>query len=252
LCPCLALPLGRLVFACLALPSLVLSCIVLSYLVLGLSCLAFFVPSSCRRRCVSCRVVSCSLSCSDRAMASRTFSYLMNQREREREKRKEDDREKELERQRQIERFHEALSVKSFTIGRKLGKGEFSDVYFATHNRTGHSYALKCIDKANLSSRVFEGLRQEIVFLGKCAHPHIIQLHGYFEQVGHLMPMLPLEESSLCLLSSLAFCLLSCLLSCCVSCLCLLSRVHVSLFCPLSFIHAYLFVPLERTRKSTL
>jgi len=64
-----------------------------------------------------------------------------------------------------------------YKIGDELGRGRFSVVKSAVHNKEKVSYAVKVVDNKSLSDdENLEALETEIAILRKLDHPHIVQL----------------------------------------------------------------------------
>jgi calcium/calmodulin-dependent protein kinase I len=69
---------------------------------------------------------------------------------------------------------------KVYETGKLLGEGAFSKVKEATNKETRIAYAVKIINKRNLSPDDAKGLKQEISILQEIDHPNIIKLHDIF------------------------------------------------------------------------
>jgi serine/threonine protein kinase len=71
-----------------------------------------------------------------------------------------------------------------YTITKELGTGAFSTVKLATKKATGEVFAVKIVNKKNLTPKDVDSLLTEIEILGKLDHPHIIKLYESIEE-GH-------------------------------------------------------------------
>lgn len=67
-----------------------------------------------------------------------------------------------------------------YTLGKVLGKGNFSVVRQATHKTDGNTVAVKCIDPASLDKADQEALVIEIDVLKNLDCPNIIKLHDVY------------------------------------------------------------------------
>ncbi|KAI7732716.1 hypothetical protein M8C21_001894 [Ambrosia artemisiifolia] len=70
-----------------------------------------------------------------------------------------------------------------YTLGQKLGQGQFGTTYLCTENSTGIDYACKSISKRKLISREdVEDVRREIQIMHHLSgHPHIVSIKGAYE-----------------------------------------------------------------------
>ena len=64
----------------------------------------------------------------------------------------------------------------------QLGEGAFSKVKEATERKNKQVYAVKIVDKRNLTPDDAKGLQQEISILQEIDHPNIIKLHDIFTE----------------------------------------------------------------------
>ncbi|CAG8795721.1 189_t:CDS:2, partial [Dentiscutata erythropus] len=74
------------------------------------------------------------------------------------------------------------MSLKSFDIGRGIGKGQFGRVYIAREKMSGYIVALKVLSiheliKANAERQ----LRREVEIQANLRHPNILRLLGHFQ-----------------------------------------------------------------------
>ena len=70
----------------------------------------------------------------------------------------------------------------SYTLGKELGKGNYSTVRLAVSKKTNEECAVKCIQKKKLTPEDDEALKIEVAILAEVEHPSIIKLHGFFEE----------------------------------------------------------------------
>ncbi|XP_038706938.1 CBL-interacting serine/threonine-protein kinase 11 [Tripterygium wilfordii] len=65
-----------------------------------------------------------------------------------------------------------------YDVGKLLGCGAFAKVYHARDVRTGHSVAVKVINKKKLSTpSLISNIKREISIMRRLNHPHIVKLH---------------------------------------------------------------------------
>jgi len=80
------------------------------------------------------------------------------------------------------------------TIGKMIGSGAFSQVFYATSKADNKPYAIKAISKSRIEPEELKNLRREIDILRKLSHPHIIQLIQVFETPANLSLVLEYVE----------------------------------------------------------
>jgi serine/threonine protein kinase len=68
-----------------------------------------------------------------------------------------------------------------YTLGKELGKGNYSVVHEATDKRTGEKVAVKIMDKRPLNDIDIREIKEEVSILDELNHPNIIRLFGFFE-----------------------------------------------------------------------
>ncbi|KAK7318367.1 hypothetical protein RJT34_03066 [Clitoria ternatea] len=70
-----------------------------------------------------------------------------------------------------------------YTIGRKLGQGQFGTTYLCTHKTTGFRYACKSIPKRKLLCKEdYEDVWREIQIMHHLSeHPHVVRIEGTYE-----------------------------------------------------------------------
>jgi serine/threonine protein kinase len=90
----------------------------------------------------------------------------------------------------------DSVQLSDFTMGKKLGSGQYADVFQCKHKQNGCEYAMKVMDKSKMSVEEKAGLVQEIEILKESDHPHVMNLYGHFELVTapHPKPQQPLRQ----------------------------------------------------------
>nr|AAV28169.1 calcium-dependent protein kinase 1 [Vicia faba] len=70
-----------------------------------------------------------------------------------------------------------------YTLGRKLGQGQFGTTYLCTHNPTGKTYACKSIPKKKLLCKEdYDDVWREIQIMHHLSeHPNVVRIHGTYE-----------------------------------------------------------------------
>lgn len=109
--------------------------------------------------------------------------------------------EKELKRAAAKSQLVPSISIKNFTIVRKLGKGRFGNVYFAQYTTslfrdkaTHTTVALKTISKrVILDNNMIGQLAQEIKIQTFLSHPNLLKMYGFFSD--HENVYLVLEDA---------------------------------------------------------
>ena len=80
-------------------------------------------------------------------------------------------------------------TILRYTLERRLGQGNFADVWKA-HHRLGSNnkltVAIKVIDKTQRSESDLTKIYREIEILKKLRHPHIIRLYQVFESGNYI------------------------------------------------------------------
>ncbi|KAF1318215.1 Camk protein kinase, partial [Globisporangium splendens] len=69
-----------------------------------------------------------------------------------------------------------------YEMGELLGKGQFSQVFKATHKETGEMFAVKCLKNDELTKEGREMLVAEVGALSRLKHPHVISHHGFYSE----------------------------------------------------------------------
>lgn len=68
--------------------------------------------------------------------------------------------------------------VGKYELGRVLGEGNFAKVKFARNTETGHSVAIKVLDKEKIfKDQLVEQIKREISTMKLVKHPNVVQLH---------------------------------------------------------------------------
>jgi len=70
-----------------------------------------------------------------------------------------------------------------YTLGRKLGQGQFGITYHCTHNSTGRTYACKSISKKKLLCKEdYDDVWREIQIMHHLSeHPNVVRIHETYE-----------------------------------------------------------------------
>ncbi|GAU36739.1 hypothetical protein TSUD_318380 [Trifolium subterraneum] len=70
-----------------------------------------------------------------------------------------------------------------YTLGRKLGQGDFATTYLCTHNTTGRTYACKSISKKELLCKEdYDDVWKEIQIMQHLSQqPNVVRIHGTYE-----------------------------------------------------------------------
>ncbi|KAF0686227.1 Aste57867_21932 [Aphanomyces stellatus] len=87
------------------------------------------------------------------------------------------------------ERFRE-----QYNLGKKIGEGAFSVVRHATHKATQEEFAVKCYRKSRLSARDAEDIHYEVSILQQMHHPHIINLHAFYDEPEYYYMVMDLVQ----------------------------------------------------------
>ena len=69
-----------------------------------------------------------------------------------------------------------------YSLGEELGSGAMSVVRVGTHKKTGARFAVKCISKDPLDLEDEGSLLRECNIMQRLDHPHIVKLHGFFNE----------------------------------------------------------------------
>lgn len=75
-----------------------------------------------------------------------------------------------------------------------IGKGKFSQVYMCRQKDNGEPVALKQIDKAELSMREKEFLREEIQIIRQINHPNVVEMKDVYETKKYMYILMECVE----------------------------------------------------------
>jgi len=83
----------------------------------------------------------------------------------------------------------------NFTVGGKIGRGAFAQVYKAWWSEANFFVAIKSFDTSAMSQETVDSVLTEVVLLGKMKHPHILRVLGYHRAEPNLYLMLEYAEN---------------------------------------------------------
>jgi len=83
----------------------------------------------------------------------------------------------------------------NFTVGGKIGRGAFAQVYKAWWSEANFFVAIKAFDTSAMSQETVDSVLTEVVLLGKMKHPHILRVLGYHRAEPNLYLMLEYAEN---------------------------------------------------------
>lgn len=90
------------------------------------------------------------------------------------------------------------MSIDNFTIGKRLGKGRFGNVYMAQDKATRFLCAIKVIDiKQCKEAGMEDQLVEEIKLQMFCRHPNILRMYGCFRDETRVYLILELGTNCL-------------------------------------------------------
>ncbi|XP_027903114.1 calcium-dependent protein kinase SK5-like [Vigna unguiculata] len=83
-----------------------------------------------------------------------------------------------------------------YTLGRKLGQGQFGTTFLCTHNATGRTFACKSIPKRKLLCKEdYEDVWREIQIMHHLSeHPNVVRIHGTYEDTSSVHLVMELCE----------------------------------------------------------
>ena len=75
-----------------------------------------------------------------------------------------------------------------YTLGRKLGQGQFGTTYLCTHKSTGYIYACKSIPKRKLFCKEdYDDVWREVQIMHHLSeHPNVVRIHGTYEDSSNV------------------------------------------------------------------
>ncbi|XP_015937659.1 calcium-dependent protein kinase SK5 [Arachis duranensis] len=75
-----------------------------------------------------------------------------------------------------------------YTLGRKLGQGQFGTTYLCTHKATGCKYACKSIPKKKLFCKEdYDDVWREVQIMHHLSeHPNVVRIHGTYEDISNV------------------------------------------------------------------
>ncbi|TKY73745.1 Calcium-dependent protein kinase SK5 [Spatholobus suberectus] len=83
-----------------------------------------------------------------------------------------------------------------YTLGRKLGQGQFGTTFLCTHNATGRTFACKSIPKRKLLCKEdYDDVWREIQIMHHLSeHPNVVRIHGTYEDPSSVHLVMELCE----------------------------------------------------------
>jgi serine/threonine protein kinase len=81
-----------------------------------------------------------------------------------------------------IDLREETLFNDDYVLGEKIASGGYSTVFRGRHLPTSRDVAVKVLPKARMSEPERKRLLEEVTIMGRIAHPHILQLHAFFDE----------------------------------------------------------------------
>lgn len=83
-----------------------------------------------------------------------------------------------------------------YTLGRKLGQGQFGTTFLCTHNATGRTFACKSIPKRKLLCKEdYDDVWREIQIMHHLSeHPNVVRIHGTYEDTSSVHLVMELCE----------------------------------------------------------
>jgi len=83
----------------------------------------------------------------------------------------------------------------NFTVGGKIGRGAFAQVYKAWWSEANFFVAIKAFDTSAMSQETVDSVLTEVSLLGRMKHPHILRVLGYHRADPNLYLMLEYAEN---------------------------------------------------------
>lgn len=81
--------------------------------------------------------------------------------------------------------------MKDFSLGRKIGRGRFGNVYMAEEKDTGSIFAIKMVSIQQVKDEEMIGqLVEEIKLQIYLQHPNVLKMYGFFVETGNVCMIL--------------------------------------------------------------
>jgi serine/threonine protein kinase len=81
-----------------------------------------------------------------------------------------------------IDLREETLFNEHYMLGEKIASGGYSTVFRGRHLPSGRDVAVKVVPKARMAESERKRLLEEVTIMGRLAHPHILQLHAFYDE----------------------------------------------------------------------
>jgi len=83
----------------------------------------------------------------------------------------------------------------TFSVGARIGRGAYAQVYKALWNDTGFYVAVKMFDTTQMTQETVDSVLVEVTLLGRLKHPNILRILGYHRESENLYLMLEYAEN---------------------------------------------------------
>jgi len=83
----------------------------------------------------------------------------------------------------------------TFSVGARIGRGAYAQVYKALWNDTGFYVAIKMFDTSQMTQETVDSVLVEVTLLGRLKHPNILRILGYHRESENLYLMLEYAEN---------------------------------------------------------
>jgi len=83
----------------------------------------------------------------------------------------------------------------TFSVGARIGRGAYAQVYKALWNDTGFYVAIKMFDTTQMTQETVDSVLVEVTLLGRLKHPNILRILGYHRESENLYLMLEYAEN---------------------------------------------------------
>jgi len=83
----------------------------------------------------------------------------------------------------------------TFSVGARIGRGAYAQVYKALWNDTGIYVAIKMFDTSQMTQETIDSVLTEVTLLGRLKHPNILRILGYHRESENLYLMLEYAEN---------------------------------------------------------